>query len=181
MKIRTDYVTNSSSSSFILSFSSEESIESEIESMLPRRSSEIKKIIVNDAKNARKFTKLEIIDAVSKAIPVFDEYGLVQFPELNDEGLEDLLSEFWYKAEYEVEFGSCRNRFLSLMPPEYYNSKEYKGEVMEIFDQYIRLFDEYDDSDIFVEVEYGDNGSAVYSDLEHNILPHISLIRFSHH
>ena len=181
MKIRTDFVTNSSSSSFILSFSSEDRIDTEVNDMLMLYGDPIKQIVTHDAKMGRKFTKKEILDAAEKAVPVFGEYGIIRFDGINDEGLSNLLEEFWYKAEWETD---CHKRYRGHMSwsetMDYLRSENGLSEIMQEYKSYLSKFEEYSDNCIFVEVEYEDH-SEIGAMLEHDILPSKCIISFNHH
>jgi len=181
MKIRTDFVTNSSSSSFILSFSDEDRIDAEVNDMLMLYGDPIKKIVSRDASIGRKFTKKEILDAAEKAVPVFGEYGMVRFDGVNDEGVVHLLEEFWYKAKWEVD---CHKRYGGHMSwsetMDYLRTDAGRAEIMQEYKSYFSKFEKYSDDCIFVEVEYEDH-DEIGAMLEHEILPSKCVISFNHH
>lgn len=156
MKIRTDYVTNSSSSSFIVGFKDENSIESQ----LRNETYAVKRFdtIINDVKKNR----------ISKA-----------------EALHIFMDEmYWYaewslRNEYERKDISCRNFYDWLK--DHRNREEFYQKVNDRLDTWLGEFKQkIEGLDYLALVEYSDHGDG---DLEHDIMPRLkcTLQRFSHH
>lgn len=159
MKIRCDYVTNSSSSSFIVGFKSENDIDSQLkESMVKCDSIYRYNDVLRDIKN-HKITK---------------EYALEIF---KDEVRWDV--EFYLEDSYEDKLGGYTNFVKWIKKKE--NKKEFDDAVNSKVDElYKRFKEKIDDYEYLAEVEYDDHTDG---DLEHEIMPHLdcTIKRFSHH
>lgn len=157
MKIRCDYVTNSSSSSFIVGFKSENDIDSQLkESMVKCDSIYRYDDVLRDIKNHR----------------ITKEYALEIF---KDEVRWDV--EFYLEDSYEDKLGSYTN--FKKWKKE--NKKEFDDAVNSKLDElYKRFKEKIDDCEYLAEVEYDDHTDG---DLEHEIMPYLdcTIRRFSHH
>lgn len=155
MKIRTDYVTNSSSSSFIVGFKDENSVEQELrkEIYLGAKFD----TVLNDIKRNR-ITKEKALD------------------EFKDEMYWDaryvLRDEFERKLGWHDYYGWIKN-------PD--NKTKFETAVNKRLDVWLEEFKQkIDGLDYLALVEYDDHCN---SDLEHNIMPSLecTIQRFSHH
>ena len=156
MKIRTDYVTNSSSSSFIVGFKNEDSVEQALrnELYLGARFD----IVLNDVKRNR----------ISKA-----------------EALHEFRDEMYWYAEYvlqdEYERKIIGDQVFYDWIKDHRNREEFYQKVNERLDVW---FDEFkkkiEGLDYLALVEYDDHCNG---DLEHGIMPKLNctIQRFSHH
>ena len=75
MKVRTDFVTNSSSSSFVLGFKSEDTIRDELAKSMPERFIEV---VYNDVKEAAKMNPEAIVDIISDDLYWQAEYDVMR-------------------------------------------------------------------------------------------------------
>lgn len=155
MKIRTDYVTNSSSSSFIVGFKNEDSIEQELRSELHLGAKF--KTVLNDVKKNR-ITKEEALN------------------EFKDEMHFDA----WHSIEYEYERKlGLHNYYDWIKKPE--NKKQFENAVEERLDVWFKEFKQkIEGLGYLALVEYDDHCNG---DLEHEIMPRLdcTIQRFSHH
>ena len=156
MKIRTDYVTNSSSSSFILGFTSEENIHNELLSGFPEWAGEYFYTVSRDVQSERRLNKDEIIEMAK----------------------EELL----WEAEYEVQNEYQRKHRVSYRDAwEYTDTENGKKAVSEKLNHYVEnIIKDMDGKSVFVEVEYDDHCNG---ELEHEIMPKVksTIVSFSHH
>ena len=154
MKIRKGFVTNSSSSSFILGFTSEENIKKELE-----------------AENLK-----EYFDEVLK-----DVTGVGTIKLTKDEVLEGYAEEIYYDTLWELEdrLDVPYDKKFEIRETKEFQEKLNKA----ITDRVSELVEDMQGYSVFVEINYSDNDGFMYSDLEHYIVPNMKccLAAISHH
>lgn len=156
MKIRTDYVTNSSSSSFIVGFKNEESIEEQLreEIYLGNRFN----TVFNDVKKNR-ITKTEALHEFRDEMYWYAKYSLEKEYERKVIGHQDFYD--WIK--------------------DFRNREKFYTEVDKLLDIWFEKFKQkIDGFEYLAEVEYSDHCDG---DLEHEIMPKLNctIQMFSHH
>lgn len=155
MKIRNSFVTNSSSSSFILGFKDEDSIE---DTLACDKTYDYFDRIYEDCSNEKKMNLEEMIEVYKEEMESWIYYGLI------------------HKYEKENGYLSWEER------QKIVETKEFKDACENELNQRIEtLKEDAKDMSVFIQVEYSDNIGE--NELEHEIVPRLKccLRRFSHH
>ena len=158
MKVRTDFVTNSSSSSFIIVFKSVADREKQF-NILRERYPIFAQTIISDIEN-NKITKEEALKKIK----------------------EDLESEatwkyYWNNSIYWGRYSKFKDVDPYTDPTIQKAVKEYVEIGLE------KVLKELPKRGYYASVEYGDDDGTYYSELEHEIMPYQEFVvrRISHH
>lgn len=152
MKVRSDFVTNSSSSSFILGFTNEDNIQNELQEGFNSWELDYLPTVYYDVMSAKRLTK------------------------------EEVLARFYYELEWNAAFAVAQNKGIDLWSKwEWKHTDEAKSLIRERIDQIIsdrqHMFDKFS---VFVEVEYSDHDYSELE--HEVMPSHKScMIRFNHH
>lgn len=165
MKVRADFVTNSSSSSFLLTFKDKNSIYDTLKKQFPT---------VENSWSAGK-----------------DGYFTQLFKEINEshylskDEIVSLIKDESYDIEWNLGYKLRREKNMSYSEAnDYIQSEEGQNLVKQMIDERTNnVLKTIGDNAITVEVEHGDGGEGEDGVLEHEILPYLdcTVIRFSHH
>lgn len=171
MKIRSDFVTNSSSSSFILAFENKEDGLSKIALMTKKFGSDYVAQLLNDFANAESIPYEQLFERFE------EEFDCVAYYELcyGDGGWWSSDKPTFEQQWMDTHPGADRYAFRE--------SAEFKAECKKLKDKMFNDFlKEIGDRHFLVELEYEDH-TDVGSALEHDILPQCDFTahRFTHH
>lgn len=156
MKIRTDYVTNSSSSSFILGFTNEDNIYDELIAGFPKWAENYFSTVSRDVQSEKRLNRDEVIVKARE--------------------------ELRWNAEWDVQNRYQRKHRCSYIEAwDYTKTENGKSEVESEIERCINnIIEDMSGKSVFVEVEYDDHCNG---ELEHEIMPKVesTIVRFSHH
>ena len=199
MKVRNGFVSNSSSSSFILKFNKLPESEEEVRVLLygenpPILTShwgddaistkQVAKVFFKDIESSRPMGVDDVVEKVLEEIGYFFKYNLSEgFGIVKDTKYEsefEILSHKITKAEKEND---DKRRFNK---NHKYDWKAENDQLTEISKPMIEIVEkvlrEQLGEEIMISTEYSDNDGHVFSYLEHSgILDKITIQRFSHH
>lgn len=166
MKIRTDYVTNSSSSSFILSFKDGNSIYETLKEQFPKDIEEGWSYGDNGYLG-------QLLSEIEDAIRLTED----DIKEIIDDESWNILWDLERKLEDEKNMSYSEVR-------EFFETSEGKKMIENACkDEFDRIMKDIGNDQVIVQVEHGDGGEGEDGMLEHEILPSLDCtkIRFSHH
>lgn len=169
MKFRSDFVTNSSSSSFIVAFNSKQEGMETIIHMLKKHGSMFIDTLLEDFESA---TPIALNDIPAR---YHEEFESDAEWELDDTGHSWSHRPTFYEEWIAAHPNATRQ--------DYYNSEERRVKIEEFIKQRIEsLLQEIGDRSYVVELDYEDH-DEIGSGLEHDILPNqdFTAWRFSHH
>lgn len=170
MKIRCDYVTNSSSSSFILAYKNKD--EAIKDAKRTRMESDAREILLNDIINTIPCTKKKIDDILMDECKA----GAVHYLEFGDGD--------WWCSQKDTWESTWRRNNPGKQYRDMIESPEYKKAVEEKTKEYVsEVKKRIGDLEYVLYMEYSDEDGSVYGDLEHEIMPKLigTVKRFSHH
>ena len=165
MKIRNGFVTNSSSSSFIIAYKSEEELNKDIEKVLEKEPFDMS------------YSHLSCGDLESKA----REYilnGIKNGVMSKEEILKELKEEFESEARWKFFYSKRQWNF------EYLESDEYKNKETEYVNEMIKMIEKELEGMGFVSyASFADEDGSIGSYAEHHAVPSLNgtIRRFSHH
>lgn len=171
MKVRTDYVTNSSSSSFILAFKDKEDGLVQIEALNHCFGSDYVKQLKADFAAAEPIA-FDDIEAHCKSDFEDDAYYVVCYG-----------GGGWWSSEKETFRSKWEADHPGASYADFYNSKECQNKLLRLTNQYAaKLIEKIGERRYLVELEYEDH-TNIGSELEHHILPNckFTVQSFSHH
>lgn len=166
MKYRCDFVTNSSSSSFLLAFASKDDGTTQIANMDVY--AEIRDTLLRDFLGADPISPEDIESRFHDEMCYSVDH------------LVDCASDYWHDSQFKLDWIASH---LDAKPYDYYQSPERKAKIEALANEEMKeLKDEIAGRPYLVEIEYEDH-TRVGADLEHEILPYQSFTvrRFSHH
>lgn len=168
MKIRNDFVTNSSSSSFILAFSSKDEGIDTISRLTTEYGSKYVDQLLVDFSNALSFQLQEIDSRYRQEFEADAEWDLDYSCSW---GRKPSFRDKWYESHPDAKEG------------DYYQSTERQERIQQYIDNCFKLLlEDIGDKEYLVELKYSDD-TRIGSKLEHTILPELPFVvhTFSHH
>jgi RNA-binding protein YhbY len=167
VKIRSDYVTNSSSSSFILAFSNEDSIYKTLKEQFPED-------IVEGWSAGEEGYFNQLIDEIDNA------------KRLTREDLIKIFNQEKYSIRRELirELVEKRDGMDYCDAYDYLKTEDGNSQINKVYEKRLEKFlKDIGDNKVIVEVEHGDGGEGEDGMLERKILPRLgcTIKRFSHH
>jgi len=197
MKVRNGFVSNSSSSSFILKFDKVPETKEEMRILLfgenpPAFTAhwdddaistvQVAGILFRDIESASTMDINSLIYSIKEEIGHFSEYSY-------DEGYE-LVEGTEYEKEFKRLYAIIKKEEKSTTDKRYGGGFDWNSYYEKLTKLSVPMFDlieiaireKYNENDSFIEVEYSDNDGQVLSYIEHGgILDKIAVQRFSHH
>lgn len=171
MKIRQDFVTNSSSSSFILAYSSKEDAVEKITKSLSYNP-EAMGIVIRDVMNATPMTPEYLEERLMEEAQSKAYWDLTMGEGGWWSSRKPTFENLWMKAHPGASHRDMRE------------SPEWKEAEKKIIDDFMKEAKaKFNGKDFIVEISYSDNDGQLYSELEHDIMGDVEGVEesFSHH